>query len=211
VKLGILADVHEDVQRLTLALQSFGREKVDQVVLLGDVFDTGKHLHETVDLLAKAGVIGVWGNHDLGLCFAPEDAIKERYKGLILDFMQTLRPRLELEGGLFTHGLPHWDATDPVIYYLGERPETPEGLTLSFGASNHKTLFCGHFHRWLAASPQGCLPWNGTTPLVMQSDQRYLVAVAAVCDGWCAIFETESRVLVPFGLDPGSAGNRQAG
>jgi hypothetical protein len=44
----------------------------------------------------------------------------------VLDFMATLRPRLEVGGCLFTHGLPCWDAADPAVYYLGARPETDE-------------------------------------------------------------------------------------
>ena len=93
------------------------------------------------------GRVALWGNHDLGLCHETEDRVLERYAGPALDFMGTLRPRLELEGCLFTHGLPCWDATDPIIYYLGERPESPEGLRSSFGACDHAVLFTGHFHR----------------------------------------------------------------
>ena len=158
MRLGILADIHEDAERLTLALRRFRQEGVQQIVVLGDVvFEMGSRLHETIALLAEAGAVGVWGNHDLGLCHEPEERIKERYAGPVFDFMRTLRPRLELEGCLFTHGLPYYDATDPVGYYLGERPETAEGLAKSFAASSHPVLFVGHFHRWLVASPGGRL------------------------------------------------------
>jgi calcineurin-like phosphoesterase family protein len=203
MRLGILAGIHEDVPKLTLALQHFRQQGVDQVVLLGDVFDTGRHLRETVALLAEARVVGVWGNHDLGLCHEPEERVRERYAGPILDFMGTLLPRLELEGCLFTHGLPCWDATDPVVYYLGERPETAEGLASSFGASDHAVSFTGHFHRWLAAAPEGRLAWDDDSPIRLQSHQRYLVTVAAVCDGWCAILDTTSREFLPHQIaDP---------
>lgn len=199
MRLGILADIHEDAERLALALRRFRQEGVRQIVVLGDVvFEMGSRLHETIALLAEAGTVGVWGNHDLGLCHEPEEPIKERYAGPVFDFMRTLRPRLELEGCLFTHGLPYYDATDPVGYYLGERPETAEGLAKSFAASSHPVLFVGHFHRWLVASPGGRLPWEGTEPILLRPDERYLVVVAAVCDGWCAVFDTDSHVLAPF-------------
>jgi hypothetical protein len=200
MKLGILADIHEDVERLHLALQHFRQEGVEQVVLLGDVFDTGQHLHQTVCLLAQAGVVGVWGNHDLGLCHEPERKVRERYAGPVLDYMRTLQPRLELAGCLFSHGLPHWDATDPVVYYLGERPETAEGRARSFAVSDHAAFFVGHFHRWLAATPLGLLPWDGHTRLRLQPGRRYLVVVAAVCDGWCAVLDTDGRSLEPVRL-----------
>jgi predicted phosphodiesterase len=206
MRIGILADVHEDAPNLALALHHFRREGVEQVVVLGDVvFEMGQHLRETIRLLVEAGAVGVWGNHDLGLCHEPDERVKQRYAGPVLDFMQTLRPRLELVGCLFTHGLPLWDATDPVVYYLGERPETAEGQAASFAASSHPILFVGHFHRWLVASPQGRLPWDGTAPTSLEPDHRYLVVVAAVCDGWCAVFDTDRREIVPYRLPDADA------
>jgi predicted phosphodiesterase len=205
MRLGILADIHEDAAKLALALRLFRQEGVRQVVLLGDVaFELGSRLHETVALLAGAGAVGVWGNHDLGLCYEPEGWVRQRYAGPVLTFLGTLRPRLELAGCLFTHGLPCRDATDPDVYYLGERPETPGGLAAGFGACDHAACLVGHFHRRLAATPEGPLPWDGRTPLRMREGRRYLVVVAAVCDGWCAAFDTASRELVPHRLgEPG--------
>src|SRR5688572_30421163 len=98
MKLGIVADIHEDLPRLALALQHFRQQGVEQVVVLGDVFDTGRRLQETVGLLAEARAVGVWRNHDLGLCHEPEQSLRERYGGPVLDFLGTLVPRLELAG-----------------------------------------------------------------------------------------------------------------
>ena len=134
-------------------------------------------------MLAEGAAVGVWGNHDLDLCHEPDERIKERYAGSVFDFMRMLRPRLELEGCLFTYGLPYYEATDPVGNYLGERPETAEGPAKSFAASSHPVLFVGHFHRWLVASPAGRLLWDGDEPILLRPDERYLVVVAAVCDG----------------------------
>jgi hypothetical protein len=167
------------------------------------VFELGGHLHETIALLAGAGAVGVWGNHDLGLCHEPDERFKERYAGPVLDFMRTLRPRLEFAGCLFTHGLPYYDATDPVVYYLGERPESAEGLAKSFAVSSHPILFVGHFHRWLVALPRGQLAWDGAEPILLRPNERYLVVVAAVCEGWCAVFDTDSREMTPIHL-PGT-------
>ena len=129
MRLGILADIHEDAPKLALALQRFRQEGVQQVVVLGDVvFEMGRHLHETIALLAEAGAVGVWGNHDLGLCHEPDERFKKRYAGPVFDFMRTLHPRLELEGCLFTHGLPYNDPTDPIAYYLGRAARNGRGV-----------------------------------------------------------------------------------
>jgi hypothetical protein len=100
--------------------------------------------------------------------------------------------------------LPCWDPTDPVIYYLGERPESAEGRRQSFEAVPHRVLFLGHFHRWLAATPHACLDWDGTKPLVLPPPERYLVVIAAVADGWCAVYDTEECRLEPHRLADGS-------
>ena len=128
----------------------------------------------------------------------PTSGSSQRYAGPVFDFMQTLHPRLELGGCLFTHGLPYNDPTDPIAYYLGERPETAEGQARSFAASAHPVLFVGHFHHWFLASPAGRLPWDGAEPIRLRPEEHYLVVVAAVCEGWCAVFDTDGRVMAPF-------------
>jgi predicted phosphodiesterase len=200
MRIGILADIHEDVEALGQALGLLRQEGVGRLVVLGDLFYEGRRVAATADLLAGAGAAGVWGNHDLGLCHEPDPQLLARYPGRVFDFLRTLGPRLELEGCLFSHGLPHWDATDPVAYYLEARPETSEGLAGTFAASPCRVTFVGHFHRWLAATPEGVLPWDGCSPIILDAGKRHLVVVAAVCDRWCAIFDTESGRLVPCRL-----------
>ena len=198
MKLGILADIHEHVRELRRAIDVLRGLGAERFVVLGDVFETGQRIEETVRLLREVGAVGVWGNHDLGLCHEPTAAVRARYAAVV-GYMETLRPRLELAGCLFTHGLPCWDATDPAVYYLGERPETPEGLAGAFGAPSHPVSFVGHFHRWLAATPEGLLPWDGRSSLQLQPGRRYLIVVGAVCDGLCALFDTEKSLLTPLG------------
>jgi hypothetical protein len=102
--------------------------------------------------------------------------------------------------GRFTHGLPCWDPTDPAVYYISERPDDPEGRAACFQTTTQRVLFVGHFHRWLIFTPEGRLPWDGTAPVRLRPEERYLVVVGAVCDGWCALFDTGTRDLVPFRL-----------
>ena len=200
MKLGILADIHEDGQTLAHALVLLRREAVDRVVVLGDLFETGRRIGETVALLADSGAVGVWGNHDLGLCHEPDERVRARYAGPVFEFMQTLLPRMELDGCLFSHALPCWDPTDPTLYYLGPRPETDEGRADAFTGSACRVTFMGHFHCWLAATPERRIDWCGNEPLLLDAGQRHFVVVAAVCDGWCATFDTDEGLLVPWRL-----------
>jgi predicted phosphodiesterase len=200
MRIGILADIHEDVEALVQAIGVLRKERVERVVVLGDLFFGGQRITEIADLLIDAEAVGVWGNHDLGLCHEPESELLARYPNRVFDFLKMLGSRLELDGCLFSHGLPHWDATDPAAYYLGDLPETAAGLAGSFAASSCRVTFVGHFHRWLIATSDGVVPWDGKESIYLAQELRYFVVVAAVCDGWCATYDTGSRKLDPIRL-----------
>ena len=44
MKLGLLADIHEQFESLRIALDRFRQEQVDRVVVIGDVFETGQRI-----------------------------------------------------------------------------------------------------------------------------------------------------------------------
>jgi hypothetical protein len=52
----------------------------------------------------------------------------------------------------------------------------------------------------LVVTPAGPLAWDGRRPIFLSAPGRYLVAVAAVCEGLCAVFDTDSSELVPCDL-----------
>ena len=206
MRLGILADIHEEVEWLTLALERFHRERVDRVVVLGDVCATGERLGLTVELLRAVGPVGVWGNHDFGLCREPAPVVRGRYPGTVLEFMATLRPRLEVAGCLFSHVEPWLDPYDLAqLWYFEGFPDTPEKVRRSLDAWPHRVMFFGHIHRWLLATADGRLPWDGTGPVRLTPPERYLVGMAAVCNGWCAVFDTEIGELTPCDLTADAA------
>ena len=98
MKLGLITDIHEQVELLRSALDRFDKERVDQVIVIGDMFELGKRIEETCRLLAEANAIGVWGNHDYGLCVDPNEEIYEKYPAAVIEYMTSLRPRLDVDG-----------------------------------------------------------------------------------------------------------------
>jgi hypothetical protein len=60
-------------------------------------------------------------------------------------------------------------------------------------------MFVGHLHRWLMATPGVILGWEGEHPIRLDGGTRYLILVAAICDGKFAIFDTDTLELIPFG------------
>jgi len=51
MRIGILADIHENLPHLQWAIDVLRGQKADLLVVLGDVFELGHRLQETVDLL----------------------------------------------------------------------------------------------------------------------------------------------------------------
>lgn len=200
MRIGILADIHEDLDHLRWAIDVLRQQGADPLVVLGDVCGMHSRLEETAVLLDEAGAIGVWGNHDFGLCQdnpRPED--RQRYGEQVLGFMGRLRPRLEVDGCLFTHVEP-WLDPEKIedLWYFDGPPETPEQVARIFAAAPNRVMFVGHYHRWLLVTPDGLQPWSGDEPTVLVEGNHYLVAIHAVCAGRCALFDTETNELIPY-------------
>ncbi len=200
MKLGLLTDIHEEAELLQTALDRLRDEQVDQIIVIGDIFELGHYIRETCRLLADAGAIGVWGNHDFGLCSDPRDALREKYGDDVIQFMTSLRPRLEYEGCYFAHVEP-WLNPEELsdLWYFDGIPDRQDKLDRIFNAVPNRLMFAGHFHQWLLATPNRIEEWRGETPVTLQGE-RYFVVVGALCEGRFATFDTDTCELIPFVL-----------
>lgn len=205
MKIGILADIHEHVINLRSAIEHLRRENVDQIVVLGDVFEMGERIHETTDVLLEEEVIGVWGNHELAFCVDPEPQVVSKYGDRVCGFFRSLKPSLEIDGVRFSHGMPTWDARNAEVFYLGDPPWTPGSLDPLWREFDHPLFLIGHFHRWLVSTPEATLTRNAYEPVRFEAGQRYLVVIHAVCEGWCAVLDTETHQITPHSIANGHA------
>lgn len=200
--IGIVADIHETVGPLRQALAEFDRRGVDLVVSLGDACDTFSPVGqaaEVVALLRAARAVGVWGNHDIGMCVDVPEKIRQRVAPGVLEYMAGMRPQLVVGGCRFSHVEPWLDARKiEDLWYFDGPPDTAAKATRSFQAVPERHLFVGHLHRWLVMTPTGQVEWDGERPLNLTSAPRYLVVVAPVVSGWCAVFATASMELTPI-------------
>ena len=202
MKLGLLTDIHEHVENLRTALDCFRVEQVDQIVVIGDVFEMGHRIEETCRLLSDAKAIGVWGNHDYGLCVEPVATDCAKYGDSVIRFMTSLRPRLEIADCYFAHVEPWLNPEDVAdLWYFDGPPDEHGKLDRIFNAVPNRLMFAGHFHKWLLATPTRIENWNGEAAIAL-SDERYFVVIGALCEGRFAILDTETSNLTPF--------NRQA-
>ncbi len=198
MKLGLITDIHEQVEFLQIALDCFQQQQVDQVVVIGDVFATGERIAETCHLLAAASAVGVWGNHDYGLCCNPSEEIRVRFSASIIGFMTSLRPRLEIDGCYFAHVEPWLNPEDIADLWFFEGPPDSNGRVKKiFNAVCNRLMFAGHYHSWMLVTPAGITEWKGDCRIKLDRG-RYFVVVGALLDGRYAIFDTNTSELIPF-------------
>ena len=200
MKLGLIADIHEHFDQLQKCLQVLRAEGVDQIVMMGDVVELGQRMHQTCELLAAARTVGVWGNHDFGLCVDSSDQLRESYGDVVIDYMTSLKPRMVIEHCYFAHIEP-WlnpELLDDLWYFDG-MPETAERRELIFSAQPQRIMFAGHYHRWMLVSPEQTEDWDGRQPICLK-DGRFFVVLGALVQGCFAVYDTDSGWLTPHRL-----------
>ncbi len=202
MQIGIVTDIHGAVESLECALAEFRRRQVDTVVSLGDACDTfspAGRMDEVAALLHAAGAVGVWGNHDIGLCRDITERVRRETSPDVLAFMVGMQPHLTIADCRFSHVEPWLDAHKVEdLWYFDGPPDTPEKAARTFAAVPERRVFVGHFHGWLVMTPRGLVNWNGATPLVLNPQERSLIVIAPVVSGWCAIFDTDEQTLIPL-------------
>ena len=203
MRIGILADIHDAIRPLGAALVALRERGIEQVVTLGDAFDSfevGGAGVEVARLLHEACAIGVWGNHDAGLSHEVSAQLRGLADPALLEFAAGLRPQLVLEGCRFSHIEPWRDPRRlEDLWAFDGVPDTDAQAERSFEAVPERILFVGHFHLWLAMRRSGGrVEWDGVRPIKLGGPDRFLVVVGPVVEGWCAMFETEQCKLTPI-------------
>ncbi len=93
-RIGILSDIHADIDGLNHALDFFERQKVDEVWCAGDLVDRGSDGNAVVNRIRHAQIPTVQGNHD-ALARRSQDRLKND-----LRFMDYLAENPEIDEGL---------------------------------------------------------------------------------------------------------------
>ena len=210
MRLGIVGDVHDHADHLAAAIEWFSSQGVDRILTLGDtidVLDPARGCVEVARMLRDAGVIGVWGNHDIGLCIDVSERVRARADPLVLEVMATMQPQLVVEDCLFSHRDAAIDPYDALALWgltvTEDEHDLPSIARRAFAAAPHRCQFVGHHHRWWAATPAGPLAWAGDRPLDLSETERYFVVVGALVLGDCAILDTTRRRLEPHRVGEG--------
>jgi putative phosphoesterase len=151
MRIGIISDIHSNLEALKRAQAELELEKVDEIVCLGDIVGYGANPNECVDIVKSLTAHVILGNHDEAAIdltrtefFNPfariaaewtADALTEDNK----DYLAALPFTVERSGILFVHASPlnpeEWN------YVL-----TPSDAAENFGSMPSDVCFIGHSH-----------------------------------------------------------------
>ena len=199
MKLGLLADIHEHNEHLAVALKVFHQQGVRQVVVLGDTSRPG---NELMQLLAS------WRNPMPSVCGATTTSLfatpldnccgEDTPRGSSTSWEGFSRCWRSPVAYSATWNRGSTQKNSRISGTSTVRLTRRRNSTSTFEAVPHSIVFIGHFHRWLIATPEGILDWHGDSPIQLSPAVRYLIVVGANCDGWYGIFDTLTRMLIPF-------------
>ncbi|MGC8778565.1 MAG: metallophosphoesterase family protein [Candidatus Caldatribacteriaceae bacterium] len=163
MKIAVFSDIHGNVFALDAVLEDIDRERVDQVVCLGDLVGYNPFPNEVVGKIRSRSIPTIMGNYDQGVGFDLDDcgcayrSDEERIRGHISltwtrkvvtpenkAFLRNLLPRYELKVGafhlLFVHGSPRRINE----YLFPDRPD--ESFRHIMASEKANVLLCGHTH-----------------------------------------------------------------
>ena len=190
-RLGILADIHGNVQALTAVLADMARLGVDRMVCLGDHIGYGPEPEEVVRTLIahEPRIVAVAGNHELALVdwrhrvrlhAAARDSLAITRTLLSPGSLAWLTrlPRVHChDGARYVHGCPP-RSTTAYLHAPGE-----EQLRRVFAAYAERFCFAGHTHAF-GWHQQSCTGVGSREVrigrMTLEADTRYLLLPGSV-------------------------------
>lgn len=204
-KIGLLADSHSDLVALETAVKLLLTRGAEGLVHLGDLCDSLRLdlLDAFIRLIRRHGIYAVKGNNDFSLetllAGRPPELRKPNDHRLV--FLRDLPMKIVWGPLCFAHSLP-FDFLR--AFYEPIDLGTVHRAREVFQATTYRIIFCGHSHRPVLFRGSSETVFRehipSSKPLFLDPVQRYIHVTGAVCEGECALFDTESWVLERIGI-----------
>lgn len=188
MRIGIISDVHGNIEALTAVLEELDRRKVDQLVCLGDILGYGADPGPCLELIMKRCDIVILGNHDAAGSgrmnlddYYPEAkrAIAYAWEHINNDqrqFIANLPYTRQQGSALFCHGAPH--APEAFDYLFSE--DQAHTYVRNF-AEMPQVTFIGHSHLTVGFDFTSETARGFVEPHVqMQPGHKYIFTVGSV-------------------------------
>jgi diadenosine tetraphosphatase ApaH/serine/threonine PP2A family protein phosphatase len=211
MRIGIISDIHANLEALTQSLAALERHRPDRVICLGDVVGYGASVNECCELVRKVAEVTLLGNHDAAVSGRMDysfyydaarhalDWTASRIDADHLEWLRSLPYTHRIEGAQFTHGNPvNPEAYEYVFAIEQARELLPHVEALA------EVNFVGHSHlcKTFAIHPAGDVTEVVATRFGIRRGYKYVVSVGSVgqprdCDNRACFvtYDTEERVV----------------
>jgi len=197
MKVGVVSDVHNNVDALTYALDYL--RDCDLVLNLGDLVSDYHVDPRILELAREREVVSIVGNHEKSILLHPGSQIRGALSADTLEFLRELPAsrEIDLDGRRVhvAHGSP-WDGpNDYRCVYVIERDR--RSLTRVADSTQADVVLLGHTHRAMAVRAQDTLVVNpGSCGEARDAAQRLTFARLDGASGTASVY------IVKHGLEP---------
>jgi putative phosphoesterase len=197
MKVGVVSDVHNNVEALTYALDYL--RDCDLLLNLGDLVSDYHVDPRILELAREREVVSIVGNHEKSILLHPGSQIRGALSAETLDFLRELPAsrEIDLDGRRVhvAHGSPWDDPTDYRCVYVIERDR--RSLARVADTTRADVVLLGHTHRAMAVRAHETLVVNpGSCGEARDAAQRLTFARLDGDSGTASVF------IVKHGAEP---------
>jgi diadenosine tetraphosphatase ApaH/serine/threonine PP2A family protein phosphatase len=221
MRIGIISDIHANLEALTQSLAALERHRPDRIVCLGDVVGYGASVNECCALVRKVSEATLLGNHDAAVSGRMDYSFYYDAARHALDWTAA---RIDTDHLEWLRALPYVHRIDDLQFSHGN-PVNPESYEYVFAIEQARELvphvsalaevnFVGHSHlcKTFAVHPAGDVSEVVATRFGIRRGYKYVVSVGSVgqprdCDNRACFvtYDTDERVVefhrVPYDIE----------
>ena len=221
MRIGIISDIHSNLEALTAVLAVLERQRPDRVMCLGDVVGYGASVNECCALVRKTAEVTLLGNHDAAVAGRMDYSFYYDAARHALDWTAS---RIDPDHLEWLRSLPYGHRIEHVGLTHGN-PVDPEAYAYVFALEQARELlphldaladvnFIGHSHlcKAFALDQKGDVTEVVATRFGLRRGYKYVISVGSVgqprdCDNRACFvtYDTEERVVeyhrVPYDIE----------
>ncbi len=211
MRIGILSDVHSNLEALTEILAALERQEPDTVVCLGDVVGYGASVNECCTMVRKVAEVTLLGNHDAAVSGRMDYSFYYDAARHALDWTAS---RIDADNLEWLRSLPYAHRIGQVGFSHGN-PVDPQAYEYVFAIEQARELiphleqladvsFVGHSHlcKAFALHPSGDVNEVVASRFGLRRGYKYVVSVGSVgqprdCDNRAGfvVYDTDERIV----------------
>lgn len=187
MKIGIISDIHSNLEALEAVLEALKKENVDRILCLGDLVGYGPDPNDCIDRVMEASDVVLAGNHDQGAVgLTPLEHFNENARLALEWSMETIEPHLletlaalptihEENLFLAVHATPNEPTRWHYLFSEAQIVNNLEALTLPL-------CFVGHSHVPVAfvLDPDHDVLIQEAADIRFQEGRKYIINVGSV-------------------------------